>query len=194
MSIQSLLDYISVIPDIRQQGKVKHKLSAILFLTVCAVIAGADEWQEIEDFGHERLEWLKKYGDFDNGIPVDDTIARVVSNIDSLAFEKMFIEWMQECHEITDGEIIAIDGKTIRGSFDKGKRKGAIHMVSAFSNENGVVLGQVKTEAKSNEITAIPELLNLLYLKKNLITIDAMGCQKDIASKIKDKKADYLWQ
>ncbi|EEX2609189.1 ISAs1 family transposase, partial [Escherichia coli] len=111
MSIQSLLDYISVIPDIRQQGKVKHKLSAILFLTVCAVIAGADEWQEIEDFGHERLEWLKKYGDFDNGIPVDDTIARVVSNIDSLAFEKMFIEWMQECHEITDGEIIAIDGK-----------------------------------------------------------------------------------
>lgn len=176
MSIQSLLDYISVTPDIRQQGKVKHKLSAILFLTVCAVIAGADEWQEIEDFGHERLEWLKKYGDFDNGIPVDDTIARVVSNIDSLAFEKMFIEWMQECHEITDGEIIAIDGKTIRGSFDKGKRKGAIHMVSAFSNENGVVLGQVKTEAKSNEITAI----------------DAMGCQKDIASKIKDKKADYL--
>lgn len=152
----------------------------------------ADEWQEIEDFGHERLEWLKKYGDFDNGIPVDDTIARVVSNIDSLAFEKMFIEWMQECHEITDGEIIAIDGKTIRGSFDKGKRKGAIHMVSAFSNENGVVLGQVKTEAKSNEITAIPELLNLLYLMKNLITIDAMGCQKDIASKIKDKKADYL--
>ncbi|MDW9217147.1 ISAs1 family transposase [Escherichia coli] len=123
VSIQSLLDYISVIPDIRQQGKVKHKLSAILFLTVCAVIAGADEWQEIEDFGHERLEWLKKYGDFDNGIPVDDTIARVVSNIDSLAFEKMFIEWMQECHEITDGEIIAIDGKTIRGSFDKGKEK-----------------------------------------------------------------------
>ncbi|WP_153069967.1 ISAs1 family transposase, partial [Escherichia coli] len=128
-------------------------------------------------------EWLKKYGDFDNGIPVDDTIERVVSNIDCLAFEKMSIEWMQECHEITDGEIIAIDGKTIRGSFDKGKR--AIHMVSAFSNENGVVLGQVKTEAKSNEITAIPELLNLLYLKKNLITIDAMGCQKDIASKIK---------
>ncbi|MFT2536216.1 ISAs1 family transposase, partial [Escherichia coli] len=184
MSIQSLLDYISVTPDIRQQGKVKHKLSAILFLTVCAVIAGADEWQEIEDFGHERLEWLKKYGDFDNGIPVDDTIARVVSNIDSLAFEKMFIEWMQECHEITDGEIIAIDGKTIRGSFDKGKRKGAIHMVSAFSNENGVVLGQVKTEAKSNEITAIPELLNMLDIKGKIIKTDAMGCQKDIAEKI----------
>ncbi|MGA6691624.1 ISAs1 family transposase [Escherichia coli] len=193
MSIQSLLDYISVTPDIRQQGKVKHKLSAILFLTVCAVIAGADEWQEIEDFGHERLEWLKKYGDFDNGIPVDDTIARVVSNIDSLAFEKMFIEWMQECHEITDGEIIAIDGKTIRGSFDKGKRKGAIHMVSAFSNENGVVLGQVKTEAKSNEITAIPELLNMLDIKGKIITTDAMGCQKDIAEKIQKQGGDYLF-
>ncbi len=115
-----------------------------------------------------------------------------MSNIDSVAFEKMFIEWMQVCHEITDGEIIAIDGKTIRGSCDKGKRKGAIHMVSAFSTENGVVLGQVKTEAKINEITAIPDLLNLLDLKRSLITIDAMGCQKDIASKIKDKKADYL--
>ncbi len=110
-----------------------------------------------------------------------------MSNIDSIAFEKMSIEWMQVCHEITDGEISTIDGKTIRGSYDKGKRKGAIHMVSAFSTENGVVLGQVKTEAKSNKITAIPELLNLLGLKKCVITIHAMGCQKDIASKIKEK-------
>lgn len=104
----------------------------------------------------------------------------------------MFIEWMRAGHEIIDGDVIAIDGKTIRGSYDKSKRKGAIHMVSAFSTEYGVVLGQVKTDAKSNEITAIPELLNLLYLKKSLVTIDAMGCQKNIAEKIKDKKADYL--
>ncbi|EBP7623439.1 ISAs1 family transposase [Salmonella enterica] len=192
MNIQSLLDHISIIPDLRQQGKIRHKLSDILFLTVCAIIAGADEWQEIEDFGHERLEWLKKYADFENGIPVHDTIARVVSNIDSTAFEKMFIDWMRAGHEITDGDVIAIDGKTRRGSYDKSKRKGAIHMVSAFSTEYGVVLGQVKTEAKSNEITAIPELLNLLDLKKSLVTIDAKGCQKDIAEKIKDKKADYL--
>lgn len=176
----------------RQQGKIRHKLSDILFLTVCAIIAGADEWVEIEDFGHERLDWLRKYGDFENGIPVHDTIARVVSNIDSIVFEKMFINWMRDGHSITDGDIIAIDGKTIRGSYDKNKRKGAIHMVSAFSTEYGVVLGQVKTEAKSNEITAIPELLNLLDLKKSLVTIDAMGCQKNIAEKIKDKKADYL--
>lgn len=104
----------------------------------------------------------------------------------------MFIEWMQECYEIIDGEIIVIDGKTIRGSFDKGKRKGVIYMVSVFLNENGVVLGQVKMEAKSNEIIAILELFNLLYLMKNLITIDVMGCQKDIVLKIKDKKVDYF--
>ncbi|HAW0505546.1 ISAs1 family transposase [Escherichia coli] len=183
---------MSIIPDLRQQGKIRHKLTDILFLTVCAIIAGADEWQEIEDFGHERLEWLKKYADFENGIPVHDMIACVVSNIDSTAFEKMFIDWMRAGHEITDGDVITIDGKTIRGSYDKSKRKGAIHMVSAFSTEYGVVLGQVKTEAKSNEITAIPELLNLLDLKKSLVTIDAMGCQKEIAEKIKDKKADYL--
>jgi len=192
MDIQSFLDHISIIPDLRQQGKIRHKLTDILFLTVCAIIAGADEWQEIEDFGHERLEWLRKYADFENGIPVHDTIARVVSNIDSLAFEKMFINWMRAGHEITDGDVIAIDGKTVRGSYDKSKRKDAIHMVSAFSTEYGVVLGQVKTDAKSNEITAIPELLNLLDLKKSLVTIDAMGCQKNIAEKIKDKKADYL--
>ena len=130
----------------------------------------------------------KKYGDFDNGIPVDDTIARVVSNIDSLAFEKMFIEWMQECHEITDGEIIAIDGKTIRGSFDKGgKRKRSNPYGECILERKWCCTGQVKTEAKSNEITAIPELLNLLYLKKNLITIDAMGCQRYLFE-IKDKK------
>lgn len=192
MNIQSLLDHISIIPDRHQQGRIRHKLTDILFLTVCAIIADADEWQEIEDLGRERLEWLKKYADFENGIPVHDTIARVVSNIDSTAFEKMFTDWMRAGHEITDGDVIAIDGKTIRGSYDKSKRKGAIHMVSAFSTEYGVVLGQVKTEAKSNEITAIPELLNLLDLKKSLVTIDAMGCQKEIAEKIKDKKADYL--
>lgn len=104
----------------------------------------------------------------------------------------MFIEWMQECYEIIDGEIIVIDGKIIRGFFDKGKRKGVIYMVSVFLNENGVVLGQVKMEVKSNEIIVILELFNLLYLMKNLIIIDVMGCQKDIVLKIKDKKVDYF--
>lgn len=159
MDIQNLLDYISIIPDYRQQGKIRHKLSDILLLTICAIIVGSDEWEDIEAWGQERLHWLKKYGDFDNGIPVHDTIARVISNIDSKAFQTMFIDWMKSCHETTDGEIIAIDGKTVRGSYDKGKRKGAIHMVSAFSTENGVVPGQVKTEEKSNE--GVPWVLKL---------------------------------
>lgn len=143
-------------------------------------------------FWSRKTGLAKKYDDFENGIPVHDTIARVVSNIDSIAFEKMFIDWIKAAHKNIDDDVIAIDGKTIRGSYDKSKRKGAIHMVSAFSTEYGVVLGQVKTNAKSNEITAIPELLNLLDLKKSLVTIDAIGCQKNIAEKIKDKNADYL--
>ncbi len=193
MSIQSLLDYISVTPDIRQQGKVKHKLSAILFLTVCAVIAGADEWQEIEDFGHERLEWLKKYGDFENGIPVHDTIARVVSCISPAKFHECFINWMRDCHSSDDKDVIAIDGKTLRHSYDKSRRRGAIHVISAFSTMHSLVIGQIRTDEKSNEITAIPELLNMLDIKGKIITTDAMGCQKDIAEKIQKQGGDYLF-
>ena len=192
MNVFNLMDNLSAIYDARQEGKVLHKLSDILFLTICAVIAGAEGWDEIEDFGVERLDWLKQYGDFENGIPSYSTIAKVVSVVDPEQFQYSFIEWMKSCHEVTNGEVIAIDGKTARRSFDKGKSKGAIHMVSAFSAENNVVLGQVKTADKSNEITAIPELLDLLEITGCLVTTDAMGCQKDIARKIVNKNADYL--
>jgi predicted transposase YbfD/YdcC len=192
MSLENLLSHISIIPDYRQPWKVEHKLSDIILLTICAVIAGAEGWEDIEDFGEERLEWLKGYGDFENGIPVHDTIARVISQINTKQFQQCFINWMQECHEITNGSVIAVDGKTVRRSYDKSKKKGAIHMVSAFSSANGVVLGQMKTAEKSNEITAIPQLLNLLDIKGKLITIDAMGCQKEIAETIVKKEADYL--
>ncbi|MEX9348330.1 ISAs1 family transposase, partial [Salmonella enterica] len=193
MSLSRLLEHISIIPDYRQQGKIDHKLTDILLLTICAVIGGAEGGgSEIRDFGHAHLDWLKKFGDFENGIPVDDTIARVVSNVNAKKFQDCFIRWMQECHVITDGRVIAIDGKTVRGSYDKKKRKSAIHMVSAFSTANSLVLGQVKTKDHSNEITAIPELLNMLDIKEKLITIDAMGCQKDIAEKICKKEGNYL--
>ncbi|EHM3444056.1 ISAs1 family transposase, partial [Salmonella enterica subsp. enterica] len=192
MSLSKLLDHISVIPDYRQQGKIDHKLMDILLLTVCAVISGAEGWGEITDFGRAHLGWLKIYGDFANGIPTDDTIARVVSSVNPKKFQECFVKWMQDCHAVTDGKIIAVDGKTVRRSYDKSKRKGAIHMVSAFSTANSVVVGQVKTSAHSNEITAIPELLNLLDIKDKLITIDAMGCQKDIAEFICKKEGDYL--
>ena len=145
---------------------------------ICAVIAGADGWEDIEEFGNERLDWLKQYGDFENGIPVHDTIARVISQINPKQFQKSFICWMASCHVATAGDVIAIDGKTVRRSFDKNKKQGAIHMVSAFSTANKVVLGQLKTATQTNEITAIPELLNLLVIKGCIVTIDAMGCQK----------------
>lgn len=192
MSLSKLLDHISIIPDYRQQCKVEHKLMDILLLTICAVIGGAEGWGEINDFGHAHLDWLKEYGDFDNGIPADDTIARVVSSVNPKKFQECFVKWMQDCHAVTDGKVIAVDGKTVRKSYDKSKRKGAIHMVSAFSTANSVVMGQVKTNEKSNEITAIPELLNMLDIKDKLITIDAMGCQKDIAELICKKEGDYL--
>ncbi|WP_079253982.1 ISAs1 family transposase [Endozoicomonas arenosclerae] len=192
MNAHDLISQLSIISDPRQTWKVGHKLTDILLLTICGVIAGAEGWEEIEDFGHERLEWLKQYGDFEEGIPSDDTIARVVSNINPKQFQQCFIDWMNACHEAAKGDVIAIDGKTVRRSYDKSKKRGAIHMISAFSAANNVVLGQLKTEEKTNEITAIPELLKLLEIKGCLVTLDAMGCQRGIAQTIVSKDADYL--
>ena len=136
MNAGSLFEHFSIIKDPRQSWKVEHKLFDILLLTVCAVIAGADGWEDIEEFGKERLDWLRQYGDFDHGIPVHDTIARVISQINPKQFQKSFLNWMADCHEATRGDVIAIDGKTVRRSFDKGKKQGAIHMFSAFSTAN----------------------------------------------------------
>lgn len=192
MGHTSLIEHFSIIRDYRQSGKVDHKITDIILLVVCAVICGAEGWEDISDFGKDRLDWLKRYGDFDNGIPSDDTIARVMGRLSPRKVQECFSAWMASCHEQTDGQIIAIDGKTVRGSYNKSKRKGAIHMVSAFCVENSVVLAQRQTSEKSNEITAIPELLDLLEVKGCLLTIDAMGCQREIAEKIVSKGADYL--
>lgn len=193
MELEKLMTHISIIPDYRQPWKVEHKLSDILLLTICAVISGAEGWEDIQDFGEAHIDFLKTYGDFENGIPVHDTIARVVSYISPGKFHECFINWMRDCHSSDDGDIIAIDGKTLRHSYDKSRRRGAIHVISAFSTMNSLVLGQIKTDEKSNEITAIPELLNMLDIKGKLITTDAMGCQKDIAEKIRSQGGDYLF-
>lgn len=161
-------------------------------MTICAVISGAEDWEDVEDFGETHLDFLKQYGDFDHGVPVHDTIARVVSCISPQKFHECFINWMRDCHSSEDGSVIAIDGKTLRGSYDKSRRRGAIHVISAFSTMGGVVPGQLKTAEKSNEITAIPELINLFDIKGKVITTDAMGCQKDIAGKIVFQDGDYL--
>ncbi|MDK9487772.1 ISAs1 family transposase, partial [Klebsiella pneumoniae] len=164
-----------------------------LLLTICSVISGAEGWEDIEDFGETHLDFLKQYGDFENGIPVPDTIARVVSCISPAKVDKCFINWMRDCHSSDDKDVIAIDGKTLRHSYDKSRRRGAIHVISAFSTMHSLVIGQIKTDKKSNEITAIPELLNMLDIKGKIITTDAMGCQKDIAEKIQKQGGYYLF-
>ena len=178
------------IEDFRQAGKVKHKLIDIIFIGVVASIANANSFIEIGAFAEVKEEWLKKYIDLEYGVPSHDTIQRVFEHLDSKAFNRAFMEWTNKVCDHTEGRIIAIDGKTVRGSID-GERK-PIHLVNAWVDENDLILGQMKTSGKSNEITAIPELLDLLFLKDSIITIDAMGTQKKIAEKIVKKSGDYV--
>ena len=157
-------------------------------MAISATISGCEGWKSIRDFGVIKLEWLRKFLPYNEGIPVDDTIARVMRRLDTKQFRNCFINWMKSVAKQTAGDIIAIDGKTLKCSHDHNSGKAAIHMVSAWSTANSLVLGQEKTAEKSNEITAIPELLEVLELKGCIVTIDAMGCQHTIAKKIIEKK------
>lgn len=185
--------YFSIIKDFRQEGKILHNLIDILFISIAASVAGADEWETVMLFAQEREEWLKKFIELPNGIPSIHTFRRVFRMIDPKQFEKCFIFWVKNIARETKGKVIVIDGKTARGAKDKGEEKSPIHIVSAWMSQTGLVLGQVKTDEKSNEITAIPELLDLLFIEGATVTTDALGTQKDIAKKInKDKKANYV--
>ncbi len=161
MELKKLMEHISIIPDYRQAWKVEHKLSDILLLTICAVISGAEGWEDIEDFGETHLDFLKQYGDFENGIPVHDTIARVVSCISPAKFHECFINWMRDCHSSDDKDVIAIDGKTLRHSYDKSRRRGAIHVISAFSTMHSLVIGQISRRMRN---------LMRLQLSQNFLT------------------------
>lgn len=185
--------YFSVIQDLRQQGKVLHKLIDILFIAVAGFLAGADDWDIVIMFAEERIDWFKKYLELPNGIPSVHTFRRVFRMIEPKQFEKCFILWTKDIARRSKGSVVAIDGKTVRGAKDAGQEKSPVHIVSAWSSQNHLFLGQVKTDEKSNELTAIPELLDLLLLNGSIVTLDAMGTQKDIARKIvKDKEADYV--
>ena len=186
------MSHFSQIPEPRIERCRRHELMDILFLSICAVLCGAEGWEEIEDFGQARLDWLRRYFQFEHGIPKHDTIARVLSRLDPAALQNSFMSWVNAASELTQGEVIAIDGKTVRRSFQTGNRKSAIHMVSAWACQNNMVLGQRKVNEKSNEITAIPALLELLELKGCIVTIDAMGCQTVIADSIIKQGADYV--
>jgi predicted transposase YbfD/YdcC len=188
----SIIEHFSRLKDPRIERHKKHRLVDIIALAICAVLSGAEGWEAIEEYGHAKLEWLRKFIPLEHGVPTHDTIARVLSRVSAKGLQECFMNWVMTVHQVTDGQVVAIDGKRVRRSFDRGARKGAIHMVSAWGSANGLVLGQLKTDAKSNEITAIPHLLELLELKGCIVTLDAMGCQTEIAEKIIEKGADYV--
>ena len=191
---RGLLRFFEELEDPRMDRTKLHALSDILVITICAVICGADEWTEIELFGKSKKKWFETFLALPNGIPSHDTFGRVFSRLDPAQMERCFQRWIGAMAECTGGQLIAIDGKTIRRSFDKADNKAAIHLVSAWSETNSLILGQVATDAKSNEITAIPRLLKMLDITDSVVTIDAMGCQKAIAKQIVNQKGHYILQ
>jgi predicted transposase YbfD/YdcC len=189
--MKSPIDYFAQTKDPRIERNKEHLLEDIIFITIASVICGAETWNDIEAYGKQKKEWLRCYLKLPHGIPSHDTFNRVFAAIDPVEFETCFLNWIKAVAELTDGAVVSIDGKTIRGSKKK-ESKSAIHMVSAWANANQLALGQVKVDEKSNEITAIPKLLEILALKGCIITIDAMGCQRAIVDKIVSKEADYV--
>ena len=185
------LEHLSVLPDPRQSKKVLYPLDEVLLVTLCAVLCGADGWVSVAMFGERKLAFLRRYLPFANGTPSHDQLGLIFGALDASAFQTCFIAWAQGLSGTIEG-VVAVDGKTLRRSFDRADGKGALHMISAWSSAQRLVLGARAVAEKSNEITAIPELLDLLAIKGAIVTIDAMGCQKKIAEKIIDKKADYV--
>lgn len=187
-----LLEHFKDLEDPRVEYLVEHYLLDIIGLTICAVICGADSWVDIETYGRAKEAWLRQFLALPNGIPSHDTIARLFAALKPEALQSCFLRWIRSVAQLSAGEVVAIDGKTLRHSYDTGKAKGAIHMVSAWASQNRLILGQVKVADKSNEITAIPELLQVLELQGCIVTIDAMGTQKAIAKQIIDGGGDYV--
>lgn len=188
----SISEHFASLDDPRKSGMVAHRLLDIITITVCAVICGANTWVEVALFAESKRAWLSQFLDLRHGLPSHDTFGRVFALLSAEAFQAGFARWMQSLCTRSDGEIIAIDGKCLRRSYDNTANKAAIQMVSAWAQANRVVLGQVTTDGKSNEITAIPKLLDLLDIRGCIVTIDAMGCQKAIAAKINAAGGDYV--
>jgi predicted transposase YbfD/YdcC len=188
----SLLTYVQDIPDPRVSRTQKHLLTDILVIAILAVIAGAQGWEDMENYGLSKQPWLSEFLELPNGIPSDDTFRRVFERIKPEALEQLLSQWLQHLSGSFVGEIVPIDGKNLKGSYDRNQGVKALHLVTAWASEQKLVLGQVKVESKSNEITAIPALLELLDLQGAIITIDAMGTQTEIVKQIQHQKADYI--
>lgn len=189
---KGLIGHFSVIKDPRMERTQKHKLIDIFVIVICGIISGYETWVDIGEWASLNKEWLKKYLELPNGTPSHDTLGRVFSMLDPDIFKDQFIKWVQEIRTITKGQVVSIDGKTVRRSLNRESSNKPIHLVNAWCNENQLLLAQEKVDTKSNEITAIPKLLDILDIKGCIITLDAMGCQTDIAKKIVSNKADYV--
>ncbi len=188
----SLCAHFTALPDPRVERTRRHELLEIITIARCAVLCGADSWVDIESFGHAKLAWLRTMLALPNGIPSHDTCGRVFARLDPTQFQQCFLSWVQAVAGQLDQELIAVDGKTLRGSHDQGTGKAAIQLVSAWAETNRLVLGQRAVASKSNEITAIPALLELLALQGCIVTIDAMGCQTASTQTIIDRGGDYV--
>src|SRR5499427_4732638 len=185
------LSYFEDFPDPRQRGKVIYPLEEVLLLCLLAVLAGAETFVDIARFGQKKIELLRRFLPYRDGTPSHDHLGDIFATLDATEFQRRFVSWVAKLIGVS-ADVIAIDGKTLRGSSHKRGGKAAIHMVSAFAARQRLVLGQVKVADKSNEIVAIPALLDMLAIEGAVVTIDAMGCQRDIAQKVIDKKADYI--
>jgi len=186
-----LFDFFAHVSDPRR-ANARHRLFDIFVIALCAVISGAEGWEDMEEYGQAQAEWFKEFLELPHGIPSHDTFRRVLARLKPDELPQCFVSWTEALRESLDGDIIALDGKTLRRSFDHAASQGAIHMVSAWANAHRLVLGQLKVDDKSNEITAIPALLRMLELAGAIVTIDAMGCQKEIAKTITERGADYV--
>lgn len=187
----SLFDSLDQVPDPRRERTKLHRLVDVLVIAVCATICAAETWEEIEEFGGAKESWFKKFLALPNGIPSHDTFRRVFLRLNPQKFQEAFLSWVRSVAQLTDGEIVSIDGKQARGARSRDGKEG-LRIVSAWAGEQRLVLGQLKTEDKSNEITVIPLLLELLELRGCIVTIDAMGCQRAIAAQIISQGADYV--
>lgn len=182
--VASIVEHFSTLKDPRIERHKKHRLEDIIVLSIGGVLSGAEGWEAIRHHGQAKLAWLRQFIPLEHGIPADDTIARVMSRLSAKGLQEGFMNGVMAVSEATEGASVAIDGKTVRRSFDRTRGKSAIHRVSAWGRAHGRVSGQIKTAEKSNEITALPKLLELVELKGRVVTIDAMGCRKDLAEKV----------
>ncbi len=188
----NLIDRFAKLNDPRDDRAKRHNLMDVVVIAICAVLCGADSWVDVELFGKSKKDWLRRFLELPNGIPSHDTFGRVFARLDATQFQECFMDWVSAVSEVTRGQVVAIDGKTLRRSHNRFMGKSAIHMVSAWASSNRLVLGQTKVDERSNEITAIPQLLSVLDVSGCIVTIDAMGCQKEIAATIIDQGADYV--